>query len=262
LIQDFFNRGYHLFIDNFFASVRLALFLFTQRTLITGTIRPCRGIPDILKEKIVQPKTAAFCRKEEVLCVKSVDRKSSGLKTLYMIDTANKADFVDQERILRGGARDEVKKSLSVLSYNKGMGGVDLRDGSLHQYNCARKSFKWFTKVAIHLFQVLVRNSWIVLKSTTGGRMDFLSYQEKVIEILVLQSGEIRRSRNTDPQNSVTDSHSLKRLSPTPNKPRPAKRCRVCYKEGKRKETVFVCVDCPDLPALCVDPCFRKFHKL
>ena len=147
MIQDLFNRGYHLFIDNFFASVRLALFLFTQRTLITGTIRPCRGIPDILKEKIVQPKTAAFCRKEEVLCVKSVDRKSSGLKTLHMIDTANKADFVDQERILRGGARDEVKKSLSVLSYNKGMGGVDLRDGSLHQYNCARKSFKWFTKV-------------------------------------------------------------------------------------------------------------------
>ena len=89
LIQDLFNRGYHLFIDNFFTSVRLALFLLTQRTLMTGTIRP-----DILKERSVQPKSAAFCRKEEVLCVKSVDRKSSGLKTLYMIDTANKADVV------------------------------------------------------------------------------------------------------------------------------------------------------------------------
>ena len=139
--------------------MRLSTFLFAQKTLITGTIRSCRGIPQILKEKDVQPKTAVFCRKDEVLCIKSVDRKSSGLKTLYMIDTANKADTDDRVSIIRGGVRDEVKKSLSVLSYNKGMGGVDQRDGSLHQYNCARKSFKWFTKLAIHLFHILVRNS-------------------------------------------------------------------------------------------------------
>ena len=265
LIQDLLNQGYHLYVDNFFTSVRLAMFLFTQKTLVTGTIRSCRGVPEILKTKEVKPKSVAFCRRKEVLCVKSVDRKSSGLKTLYMVDTANKAATEERTRTLRGGIREEVKKSLSVLSYNKGMGGVDQRDGSLHQYNCPRKSFKWFTKVSMHLFHVLVRNSWIVYRSQ-GGRMDFLGYQEKVIDTLVLRTGDVRRAKKSDLQNSMVIAsdgdplHTLKRLSPTPTKPRPAKRCRVCYMDGKRKETVFVCGDCPDHPALCVDPCFRKFH--
>lgn len=264
LVHDLLHHGYHLFVDNFFSSVRLSEFLYERKTLITGTIRSFRGVPSLLKDKHVPPKSHAFCRKNEVLCVKSVDRKSSGLKTIYLVDTANKAETACRTRTLRGGIADNVRKSASVLSYNRGMGGVDLRDGSLHQYNMARKSFKWFSKLAIHLVHVMIRNSWIVFRSC-GGTLDFLLFQERVIDILVLQSGECRRNTNGSGSSGsinpiLQSSHMPKRLSPRPNKERPAKRCRICFQEGRRKETVFVCPDCPTCPGLCIDPCFSKFH--
>ena len=148
------------------------------------------------------------------------------------------------------------------------MGGVDARDGSLHPYNMSRKSFKWFTKLAIHLTHVMIKNSWIVFRSC-GGTLDFLSFQEKVIENFILNTGEGRRGgpfggrpsvSRTSLDNRPKQSHAPKRLSPRPNRPRPSKKCRVCRREGRRKETVFVCPDCPSQPALCADPCFGIFH--
>lgn len=268
LLSNLLDKGYHLFVDNFFSSVRLAEFLFERKTLLTGTIRQFRGVPKLLKEKQVPVKSHAFCRRNSVLLVKHVDRKSSGLKTLYIVDTAHKAGTTTQKRTLRGGVEENVEKSLAVVAYNKGMGGVDSRDGSLHPYSMTRKSFKWFTKLAFHLIHVMIKNSWIIYKSC-GGDMEFLSYQERVIEILVLESGEGRRGgalggrlpQSRRPNSQGEQLHIPKRLSPRPNKPRPAKKCRVCSQEGRRKETVFMCPDCPTTPGLCIDPCFRKYHS-
>ena len=267
LLSNLVDKGYHLFVDNFFSSVRLAQYLYEKKTLMTGTIRHFRGIPQMLKQLHVPEKSHAFCRKDEVLLVKCVDRKKSGLKTLYLVDTAQNAGTEPHRRILRGGVSQDVEKSHTVLSYNKGMGGVDSRDSSLHPYNMPRKSFKWFAKLGLHLFHILIKNSWIVFKHC-GGELDFLSYQEKVIEVLVLKTGDGRRSGSAGgrPARNMVESspngiyHTPKRLQPRPNRPRPTKRCKVCFREGTRKETVFVCSDCPTCPGLCADPCFRKFH--
>ena len=149
LLSDLIDKGYHVYVDNFFCSVRLAQFLYERKTLLTGTLRVHRGVPKVLKDKEVPAKSHAFCRKNEVLIVKAVDRKSSGLKTLYVADTAQKAGTTLRRRILRGGVAENIEKSWTVLSYNTGMGGVDARDGSLHPYSMSRKSFKWFTKLAM-----------------------------------------------------------------------------------------------------------------
>ncbi|XP_069684345.1 uncharacterized protein [Periplaneta americana] len=39
------------------------------------------------------------------------------------------------------------------------------------------------------------------------------------------------------------------------------KRCKVCYENGRRKESTFYCPDCLGQPGLCVDPCFGIYHK-
>jgi len=36
------------------------------------------------------------------------------------------------------------------------------------------------------------------------------------------------------------------------------KRCVMCYKNNRRKETVFWCPECE--AALCVEECFKAFH--
>ena len=54
--------------------------------------------------------------------------------------------------------------------------------------------------------------------------------------------------------------HKLERLPPTPNKKQPKRRCRLCYRMGKRRETMFFCTGCAGQPALCRDGCFDKYH--
>jgi len=44
------NKGYHLFVDNFYTSPTLAQYLHSKKTLLTGTLHSNRnGIPQILK---------------------------------------------------------------------------------------------------------------------------------------------------------------------------------------------------------------------
>lgn len=54
--------------------------------------------------------------------------------------------------------------------------------------------------------------------------------------------------------------HYLEKIPPTTKKAVPAKPCRVCTKNKKRKETTFVCAICPEKPALCVVNCLQIFH--
>ncbi|CAH2085719.1 unnamed protein product [Euphydryas editha] len=55
--------------------------------------------------------------------------------------------------------------------------------------------------------------------------------------------------------------HYLERILPTQKKQKPTKRCRVCTKEKKRKETSYYCPVCPENPALCVENCFKLYHE-
>ena len=63
------------------------------------------------------------------------------------------------------------------------------------------------------------------------------------------------------PQKNVPrllERHFPERIPPTERKARPTKRCVVCYKNNRRKETVFWCPECE--AALCVEGSFKAFH--
>ena len=57
-------------------------------------------------------------------------------------------------------------------------------------------------------------------------------------------------------------SHTPQRLPRKKSERSYLRRCKVCSLNGKRKETVFACLECPSQPALCIDSCFFKFHEL
>ncbi|KAE9526187.1 hypothetical protein AGLY_013818 [Aphis glycines] len=40
------------------------------------------------------------------------------------------------------------------------------------------------------------------------------------------------------------------------------KRCKYCYAQGIRKDTIYFCNECQDQPGLCLDSCFEDFHKI
>jgi len=68
-------------------------------------------------------------------------------------------------------------------------------------------------------------------------------------------SGNFNTDKNV-PQ--LLERHFPERILTKKKKARPTKRCVVCYKNNRRKETVFWCLECE--AALCVEECFKAFH--
>jgi len=56
----------------------------------------------------------------------------------------------------------------------------------------------------------------------------------------------------------LLERHLPERIPLTEKKARPTKRCVVCYKNNRTKETAFLCPECE--AALCVEESFKVFH--
>ena len=64
------------------------------------------------------------------------------------------------------------------------MGGVDRTDQLMQTYDMARKSLKWYKKLACHFLQLAMLNSFLVYKKDCG-RKRFLEFQHDVISVLL-----------------------------------------------------------------------------
>jgi len=262
LIDFLLNQGFHVFIDNYYTSCQLAKFLLQNGTMCTGTIRKGRGVPTLLSRLEVPVKQFRCARQEDVLLVKFVDRKASGKKEIYLLDTSSVAEGEDHRRIVRGGHEDTVHRPTVIKKYNTNMGGVDQKDASIKPYDATRKSYKWCVKYGIHLFQILHHNAWVIYRKC-GGNKAYLPFIEATIDLWILKTGD-GRSRRSASRGQICiglPDHRLERLPPKENQRHPAKRCRICTRDKKRKETVFVCVGCPGQPGLCVGQCFKRYHE-
>ena len=274
LARDLLNLGYHIYIDNYYMSVRLAEFLLQHLTLVTGTCRPNRGIPTLLKEAHVAVGSCCYVRKKNLLALKVVDRKSSGKKTLIMLDSAHEAAEKEVKVIKKGGTVEKINKSQIILSYNKSMGGVDLLDSGIHHYDCTRKSYYWFVKYALSIIQTMHHNAFVVYRKY-NNEMDYLKFIEATVRNFILSTGNVRSrsavqkskpsldvssSSNHESSTSPAAGHYPSRIPATASRQRPARRCKMCSTDAKRKETVFFCNECSGNPALCAEPCFRNYH--
>lgn len=114
LMRNILDKGYHVHTDNYFSSVRLAQFLSSRSTMMTGTLRPNRGAPSEVRNVSVPVKQSFFFRQENILLVKAVDKKASGLKTIFFLDTANSAQTRETTQRRKGGKLSSFKNRLRV----------------------------------------------------------------------------------------------------------------------------------------------------
>ena len=75
LMRDLLDLGYAVYTDNWYTSVRLAEYLLTRETLLTGTIRVNRGIPSLVQQERLNTGQTFFARKDNVLVVKYQDKR-------------------------------------------------------------------------------------------------------------------------------------------------------------------------------------------
>ena len=263
LAKDVLGQGRHIIVDDWYASTRLASFLEAKKTLMTGTIRPNRGLPKEFIEENLERYASAFIRKENTLVVKWQDKKA-----VHVISTKYKAGLVEKDKTYFGGVRKVFKKPCSIEKYNTYMGGVHMADHLLEPYEPSRKSHAWFKKLGLHLIMRLMLNSFLVYKNLVKSKLTLRKYIQTVVkELLVSHShnGSVvmekyivdhpRAGRKRKPEKVE---HALVPIPPTECKKRPSKRCRVCY--PKRKDTRSCCLGCPELPGLCSIEHFRAYH--
>ena len=90
----------------------------------------------IHNEEIVQGRRNAAQQKPK--CISDYKRDVTMLSTIH------------NEEIVQGRRNAAQQKPKCISDYNKYMGGVDRTDQLLQPYEIARKSLKWYKKLAIH----------------------------------------------------------------------------------------------------------------
>lgn len=139
------------------------------------------GVPKELAQTKLTAPGSCFMRCQNLLIVKFVDKKATGDKEIYVIDSKGVASITQVDRYEKGnqtalmnteyiwscvgGVKRSVSKSCSIIDYNRHMGGVDLSDSSLHHTSIDRKSYRWFVKLGFHFLSRLLYNSFTMYRS-------------------------------------------------------------------------------------------------
>ncbi|KAM4030257.1 piggyBac transposable element-derived protein 4-like [Anomaloglossus baeobatrachus] len=249
LIHPLLDKGYHLYVDNFYTSIPLFQSLSARTTAACGTVRRNqRGLPlSLIEQPLPKGESQAQCSGNMVVVKFKNKSDSFFLTTIHGPGTT--ATTVR-------GTPAQVYKLDCALEYHKHMGGVNLSDQVLQPYGAMRKAKVWYKKLAVHIVQMAMYNAYVLSRCAgQTNNSSFLQFQEAVIKALMFGDEE-----GAGPSTSRTQ---VSRMVPGQHfacEARLRKRCRVCYKKGRRRETRFQCETCPDKPGLCLNECFRIHH--
>ena len=318
------NKGYHLYMDNYYNSVALSEQLLEEGVYTCGTLRMQRGAPKDLQmqaKKKMASDVTVFRRKGNVFIILWRDKR-----VVSVITTCHNADTQKVERKKKVRKADGqtsinrtfVNKPKAVCDYNDHMKGVDHFDQMVKYYHFTRKCQKWTKKLTFYFLQMALHNAHVLYKKYTRDEkpLKLLDFHEILIDALMDFEGDqwpirddniphapdighdtrnedegmaspgtgVRQSLcGTESQHDAS-SHTEDVVETTPTgakgrKPRimdpPTRlnknlnhaiirgnkyqRCRVCYRNGKRKDTKLLCKSC-NMP-MCAVECYGLYHR-
>ncbi|KAI5634269.1 transposase IS4 domain-containing protein [Phthorimaea operculella] len=260
LIHPLLNKGYTLFMDNWFNSPLLARFLKKNKTDVVGSLRSIRQhVPDLIVQCELQPGQFVARHSGDMTVMAYHDRKKICLISTYHGDEVSLSPPKPYRR--------QAYKQKLVLDYNKGMGGVDLKDGMLESHLLERKKCaKWNMKLFKRLLNASILNARICHEATIGRRIQHVSFRLQLVDqILEKHLPLVPRSRrsfqapqplkvNKESFRFTTNTHWPSAILKRSTDGRIARRkCKEC-----KNSTTFECVLCSI--GLCI-PCFGKYHN-
>lgn len=247
LLQEKLGVGHSVYMDNFYNSVKLTKDLLDHKTYVTGTLRANRkGNPaEVVNKKLKKGQLVAQFNTDGICVIKWKDRREI---------LAISSEFNGQMEEVTTQRGKVLMKPKLINEYNKFMAGIDHCDQMLSYYPCEHKTLIWYKKLAVHIFQAMLLNSFHLYKKGTGNRKSFYEFRLKVIEKLL----------GPPPSDSVPKvklQHLPEYCPKGENGKTKRRRCSVCWNDDqKRKDSIFYCPQCPGGPGLCLTPCFRLYH--
>lgn len=239
------NKGYHLFVDNFFMSVPLAKYLFSKGTYMTGTIRRNRvGIPDRIKEKL-EVSQQVYMRQDNLLML-SYREKKSQIKPVLLLSTKCKASTIEKVKSINGVDVKKYRPGL-IEKYNMYMGGIDTSDQMLYCYLDERRTKKYWRKVVFNIIARMVLNTYLLYKeNNTGKILSRYDYTADIIDDLA-EEWLTTRDSNVRPMEGGDAGGNNFGMEQLPG--RLEKNCSVCSiistsAGGPRKRSRYCCKNC------------------
>ncbi|XP_058874404.1 piggyBac transposable element-derived protein 4-like isoform X1 [Acipenser ruthenus] len=260
------NQGRHIVVGSWHMSDRLASFLLTQKTHVTGSVRSDVGVPkEAVEEKLDKGETR-FVRNRDLLLVRWRDKADVNILT-----TKYAAGFVQKTRVLTGGARVGYSKPFHIEKYSALLGAVGACDQHLETYDPCRKSLVWFKKLGIHFIARMMLNGRVLYQLRMGkGKKPYLEYLLQCCDEMLMKHcagyaglKQLSTARER-PATPAADAplHAFVSIPPTQAKRRPQKRCRVCYENQTRKDTRKMCSGCRGNPGFCCIDHFNDWHRV
>ena len=249
LMSNYLGKGYTVYTDNYYNSVKLTKKLTSNKTYICGTLRSDRkGNPKAVTSKKLKKGEMFWLRNEDVVVTKWKDRRD-------VLTITNKHSV---EMVPVKNRRGEVKMKPNVIrDYNNGMSGIDRSDQMLSYYQGLRKTVRWYKKVGFHFIEMFVHNAHCLYNKYGDKEMRLYDFRLKLIKHMIGPVHEV------DVPKPIENLHYLVPLQPKPDSKKkfPTKQCRRCRGNKLRRETRYFCAACPSQPALCLEPCFPLYHK-
>ena len=178
LMQKYLQKGFHLFIDNYYTSVSLATYLLQNGTYIIRTIRDTRKhFPVELKTMTLKKGETAFYQHNGLVAIKyraMKDRTTGKTKVVYVLSTAHATAIGHTNKRVKDGNVNQKPTCINV--YNHSMGGVDMMDQQLEDIDVLRMSYKWYKKLFLGFVMqcALSAQKLYGINGTKDGLLHFL----------------------------------------------------------------------------------------
>ncbi|KAG0433507.1 PiggyBac transposable element-derived protein 4 [Dictyocoela muelleri] len=132
------------------------------------------------------------------------------------------------------------------------MGGVDKFDQIIKYYPLKRKSNRWTQQFSMHVFELLLHNSYVLYKKYRKGK--FLSHYDFIQAII-----RYLIRRGTEKNKYIVKDTTLDRSIHLPYKASKRNPCiNCCNTNSKISTTGVVCTKCGTY--VCISPCFYDYH--
>lgn len=248
------HKGYQIYFDNYFTSLKLLTHLSQKGFCATGTLRENRVEKCPLKSKQEWNKAergSSHCvSSEDVVVVQWKDNKVVSAATNFDTSANKSASRYCRET----KSKINIPQPGIIYNYNRGMGGVDKLDNMVANYRTRIRQKKWWWPIFVYLFDVSVVNAWLLMRIIHPDNpicSSLLSFRRN-LALAFLHSYGVKSNKGKMPPTLPIDSR-FDKLNHLVDYSETDRRCAFCTKKSN-----FICIKC----AVGLHPkrCFTAYH--
>ena len=226
-----------IYFDRFFTSYSLLRDLHEKNFKALGAIRENRTMKCPLR-----PSKAVDKENREFFDYHSDDYMGSNFSNIEPTKKVKRFSQRDKKRI-------DCVQPFCFYLYNQGMGGVDLLDRFISQYQPSIQAKKWYWPLFLNCIEMLTVAAWSLHVTVQGSlHLDLLDFIRSVVAGLLKNS---RRPAVSDPSRRRIINNSIGQHYPVNTE-------RQGHCANSKKNTVKKCLEC----GVRLHPmCFLDYHK-